>query len=369
MEQDKSIRSSAQRAFSLVSKVWKRKDLPKVPAGERSPKSSPTRQRRSQSLSETPFDIAYIREEPQLNQTSSSTDTVLYLAYGSNLSAETFKGVRGIKPLSQVNVLVPELELTFDLPGIPYTEPCFANTRYRVPPDSKPAQSNDYHKDRWHKGLVGVVYEVTKRDYATIIATEGGGSGYQDIVVDCYEIPSGSKIVDPHPTTAPFKAHTLFAPALPTPKPGKPRSPGGGRIARPDPGYAQPSARYLKLVTDGAEEHSLPLEYRDFLYQIRPYTITSTRQRIGQFVFLSLWMPIIGAMFATSRMLADKNGRLPKWMIAISEAIFAGVWLSYDTFFKRLFGDGERTQRDGDEEEVAVVAQEANEKRPLLDDR
>ena len=57
--------------------------------------------------------------------------TVLYLAYGSNLCAETFQGKRGIKPLAAVNVVVPSLQMTFDLPGIPYAEPCFANTRYR----------------------------------------------------------------------------------------------------------------------------------------------------------------------------------------------------------------------------------------------
>jgi hypothetical protein len=39
---------------------------------------------------------------------------MLYLAYGSNLSNETFRGNRGIKPLSQVNVQVPSLRLTLD---------------------------------------------------------------------------------------------------------------------------------------------------------------------------------------------------------------------------------------------------------------
>ena len=106
--------------------------------------------------------------------TSTSSSTILYLAYGSNLCAETFKGRRGIKPLSAVNVHVPSLDLTFDLPGIPYTEPCFANTRYHLPPSHS---DSDYHKDRWHKGLIGVVYEVTPEDYRTIIATEGGGGG------------------------------------------------------------------------------------------------------------------------------------------------------------------------------------------------
>jgi hypothetical protein len=350
------------RTLPVIRKVWG-KDARKDQTNTPSSLGSPTRSRRSESISETPFDTAQLIEEVRQNNEAAKKETVLYLAYGSNLSAETFKGARGINPLSQVNVLVPSLALTFDLPGIPYSEPCFANTRYRK--ESPQANGNnshkdDYHKDRWHKGLIGVVYEVTKADYATIIATEGGGSGYQDIVVACYELPRGSQTVDPAPHTAPFKAHTLFAPYIP-PGEGSP----GGRISRPDPSYAQPSARYLKLITDGAEEHALPDEYRAFLYGLRPYTITSIRQRLGQFIFLSTWMPIIIAMFAASKLFVDDKGRLPPWMIAVSTAVFRGVWGSYDGFFRGIFGDGERTQereREGDEEGNLA----RSEKLPLL---
>jgi hypothetical protein len=198
--------------------------------------------------------------------TSTSSSTILYLAYGSNLCAETFKGKRGIRPLSAVNVHVPSLDLTFDLPGIPYAEPCFANTRYHLPPSNS---DSDYHKDRWHKGLIGVVYEVTPEDYRTIIATEGGGASYQDVIVPCFPLPAGIKIVDPTPSGAPFDVHTLLSPS------------STGRNQRPDPSYAQASARYLKLITDGAEEHELPSEYKAYLYNIRPYTITTVRQKIG----------------------------------------------------------------------------------------
>ncbi len=346
------------RPFSVIHKVWC-KDAQRYQANTPSSSCSPTSKRRYESLSETPFDTAQLVDEICRNDEAARKDTVLYLAYGSNLSAETFKGARGIKPLSQVNVLVPSLELTFDLPGIPYSEPCFANTRYR----KRSCEPEDYHKDRWHKGLIGVVYEVTKADYATIIATEGGGSGYQDIVVQCYEIPAGTKTVDPHPATAPFKAHTLFAPYLPPSEPGTPPE-GGGRISRPDPSYAQPSARYLKLITDGAEEHALPDDYKSFLYALRPYSITSTRQRLGQFIFLSIWMPIIVAMFAAGRVFVDDKGRLPKWMIRVMAAVFAGVWRSYDGVFRGTFGDGERTQREEGDEEAGVGGR--GEKWPLL---
>lgn len=297
-------------------------------------------------------------------------DTVLYLAYGSNLCAETFQGKRGIKPLAQLNVVVPELVMTFDLAGLPYVEPCFANTRYRKQTTTIPAVTAEsdlekapllnsggsprYHKDGWKKGLVGVVYEVTKEDYAIIIATEGGGASYQDVEVDCYELPVGTDTVpeDPNSSSTPFKAHTLFSPAIPPSPPGQLPPKSGGRISRPDPSYAQASARYLKLITDGADEHQLPAEYKKYLHELRPYTITTTKQELGRFISVTIWSPIVMTIFGLEKFLADKKGKSPAWLVELLGAIFKAVWASYDLFFKGLFGDGERTieedEDDGD---------------------
>jgi hypothetical protein len=279
---------------------------------------------------------------------SSSEKTILYLAYGSNLSAETFKGRRGIKPLSAINVHVPSLDLTFDLAGVPYIEPCFANSRYRD--TSSPPLPNDYHKDHWKKGLIGVVYEVTPEDYRTIIATEGGGASYHDVIVPCYALPKGSKFVDPSPSGARFKAHTLLSP--PTEEShctATARTSSG--INRPDPSYAQASARYLKLITDGGEEHELPAEYMAYLYNLRPYTITTRRQRAGQIVFLALWLPILLAVIGLGSVFADDEGRIPAWLVGIMTGLFKAVWGTYDLVFKRVFGDGERTIYDDDDGE------------------
>lgn len=292
------------------------------------------------SLNEAPLDATAITPSDIL-AAKEKNKTVLYLAYGSNLCNETFRGVRGIKPLSQVNVLVPSLRLTFDLAGIPYAEPCFANSARRVPDAPTPDPSEPhYHKDRWQKGLVGVVYEVTLSDYVHIIATEGGGASYHDILVDCHVLPFADTVPS-HPTTAPFKAHTLFAPTV---RPDEARA--ADRISRPDPSYAQPSARYLKLITDGATECELPAEYQEFLHNIRPYTITTRKQAVGKALFVGIWMPFILMIFAMSRRLQDDKGRAPKWFARLSAMIFAGMWLSYDGVFKKAFGDGERTIGD-----------------------
>ena len=357
-------------------------------------------------------------------------ETILYLAYGSNLCHKTFQGRRGIRPLAQVNVVVPELKLTFDLPGIPYSEPCFANTARRDPsespseslsepppesmpesPDVAPSKTNshlsasekdpllpmngapnshkpkrDYHKDRWHKGLVGVVYEVTPMDYAHIIATEGGGSSYTDILVTCFVLPPSST-VPAHPDGKSFRAHTLFSPASKkprnapanfsglqpyevdpastsannnqdttntstnqTPVPPTPKS----RLHRPDTSYAQPSARYLGLLTTGAAEHSLPAEYRSYLQQIRPYRKTTRPQLVGAFIFMAIWGPVVASLFAMIALFQNEKGRSPPWLTRYSAAVFGAVWKSYDVAFRPVFGEGERTVEDGLDADVAA---------------
>ncbi|KAI9714442.1 MAG: hypothetical protein M1820_000403 [Bogoriella megaspora] len=304
-----------------------------------------------------PKDIPRLASE-RANLEESDRNTFLYLAYGSNLAAETFQGRRGIKPLAQMNVVVPALRLTFDLPGIPYSEPCFANSGRRDPehhrlpfnasskempshPLSNSATKPEYNKDSWKKGLVGVVYEVTPTDYAHIIATEGGGAAYTDILVPCYPLSPDADTVPANPETKPFLAHTLFCPAVPASK-----APRGGRLQRPDTSYAQPSARYLGLITRGAEECQLPLEYRDYLNSIHSYTITTRRQRIGQAAFTTLWGPILAFLFIVLfPRFSDEDGRAPEWIVKLAGVIFSAVWASYDNGFKVLFGDGERTEK------------------------
>jgi len=311
--------------------------------------------RREETLSDVPIDIS--------NFDKNTKGTFLYLAYGSNLCDETFLGMRGIRPLSSINVLVPELRMTFDLPGIPYIEPCFANSARRdqkkeaeskqlhKSTETSPLLSNgkaqkEYRKDSWKKGMVGVVYEVTASDYARIIATEGGGASYHDVLIGCHALSTDQTEPVPWvPENSAFKAHTLFAPGS---EDGDDPPKNGGRIRRPDPSYAQPSARYLKLITDGAKERKLPNEYQDYLDNLQPYTMTTQKQRLGAWVISSTWVPFIMLIFALSRKFSDEKGVSPPWVIMLKQFLFQAVWASYDGFFKAIFGDGERTYEKGD---------------------
>lgn len=334
--------------------------------------------------------------------------TYLYLAYGSNLSAETFLGVRGIRPLSKVNVSAPAFDLTFDLPGIPYREPCFANVaprkhlpdppkppqrppQFPPPPPSRNDDDNDIEKaglfpslppraPTWSKGLIGVVYEVTSEDYATIIRTEGGGAGYLDVQTPVVALPAPIAVPEKPSipeVPRPFLAHTLYQPRLPDAPPDngngdernhndddnapdKPKNKWWYKfvapVRRPEPDYAQASARYLKLITDGAAEHALPDDYQAYLHRLQAYTITQRRQEVGKWLFSLLWLPFFMAVMWFSRLVSDKDGNMPRWMAVTMVVLMNLMWMSYDAVFVKLFGDGERTMEDDDDDDGERVA-------------
>ncbi|KAK5988565.1 Gamma-glutamyl cyclotransferase gliK [Cladobotryum mycophilum] len=280
------------------------------------------------------------------------SETVLYLAYGSNLCAQTFLGARRIRPLSRVNVWAPSLRLTFDLPALPYREPCFANVGHRDPPDESngldfsnipPFEFQEPERE-WKNGLVGVVYEVTQKDYSTILRTEGAGSSYKEIVVPCLPLPPDDEQGgNPAPSISkPFLARTLYAPRTPC---DPDESSWWCKLTsgrhRPE---GQPSARYLKLLADGAREHSLPNAYQQYLRSLQPYVATTLRQKIGGILFIVFWAPPMLVAMGIMRLLVNKRGKAPSWLANLLTVTFNLMWIQYDHFFKPLFGDGERTE-------------------------
>jgi hypothetical protein len=321
----------------------------------------PSASRLEASLKESPFDAAH---------SPIASGTVLYLAYGSNLCYETFQGRRGIHPLTAVNVVVPELKLTFDLPGIPYAEPCFANSARRDAEDAPNPDIEDtvesaasewslvHDHELQHQSLdavapeidnltasqttaqsaplIGVVYEVTAKDYAHIIATEG--STYTDVVVTCTVLPTSHYSNSDSAVTAvgipidkPFKAHTLLAP------PSVVRHSPTGKAA-------QPSLRYLTLCRNGAAEHDLPPEWQAYLGNLQHYEITTVSQKIGRTIFMVMLGPLFLTMVGLRAMFGKSDKGTPKWLGNLVRVAFKTVWITYDWILRPLFGEGERTE-------------------------
>ncbi|KAI1774088.1 hypothetical protein F4818DRAFT_92839 [Hypoxylon cercidicola] len=339
---------------------------------------------------------------PGKSDDTSATSTVLYLAYGSNLSSETFQRVRGTKPVSQINVSAPAFDLAFDLPGLPYWEPCFSNVTPRkipkppipgdppkIPIPPPPSVGFSQEKDvglvkeerpatllpsfppgmpTWSKGLYGVVYEVTQDDYHKIIRTEG--NAYHDILAPCLALPPSLHIPEKPPIPdlpRPFMAHTLYAPRLPDIPDGDGDGSGSGRncsdggdddggdkdkkwwqklllpVRRANQNYAQPSARYLGLIREGAHEHYLPDDYQAYLARLEYYSITTWRQETGRWLLLFMVLPFFALFRVLSCLFAKEDGSVPTWLGAASTVFMNLIWIAYDAIFKPLFGDGEHT--------------------------
>ena len=339
--------SVEESALATLEKVTSRVDPAKPGYIKRKDLPEPSSTRLQATLGEHAFDLQSVTKDGlphEIGAKPEAPKTVFYLAYGSNLCAETFQGHRGVRPISALNVVVPDLSLTFDLPGIPYNEPCFANTKYRKASDGPPIRSSGDAINEvpyWPRGLVGVVYEISLEDFAHVMATEGGGAAYQDVLIDCFPLPQGADHVPAEPTATAFKAHTLYCPVYP---PGKAPPGSNAKSGRANPGYAQPSRRYLKLLIDGANEHSLPLDYRMYLSKLQPYVMTTRGQRNGAFVLNWTWIPILLKVLALQRRFTDEKGRGASWTTPIVTSVFRGIWITYDNFLVRVFGDGERTQ-------------------------
>ncbi|KAG0138352.1 hypothetical protein HOY82DRAFT_512048 [Tuber indicum] len=240
-------------------------------------------------------------------------ETINYLAYGSNLSSATLTGSRRIHPLHITPVRVPSLTLTFTLAGIPYVEPCFANVRPRLPPP----------EEQEERELVGVVYEITRADYARLLETEGAGAGYQEFTVACYPLATSSEIIT---------ARTLLCPEEDTASAGKPTRAGG-----------QPTNRYLELLRAGARERGLPPSYVGYLDGLRAYRITRFRQSVGRIFVLAVWGPLFVLVLLLNHLFA-RGGRAPGWVRAFGRGVMGAAWWCYDAVFVKVFGDGECTE-------------------------
>ena len=256
-----------------------------------------------------------------------------YLGYGSNMCEQSFLKRRGIKPLRSLVVYAPSIRLEMSLPGLPWAEPRFANIGLLSKEEQIPWDESSERP--WGNGLVGVAYLVTLDDMAKIFATEGGGSSYKIIQVECEEIGKGEmgeKVL----------ANTLYS------------------SKRQRTQLGQASARYMNLLITGAKgqecvashcymtdemsaEKSLPESYITHLQDIDVYRRTSIRQTIALVLIGLVALPTIIPLFTLARLLRNKSGGSPGWVIWTSEKVFKGIWGVHDLLLSPLLGSGEVT--------------------------
>ncbi|OJJ45962.1 hypothetical protein ASPZODRAFT_17392 [Penicilliopsis zonata CBS 506.65] len=245
-------------------------------------------------------------------------DTLWYFAYGSNISHDKFVGSRGIHPLAEAHVRLPGWALEMSIPGFPYREPAFASIQ----------PGRDGHDGKQTIDVQGTAYLVTRAQYASIIASEGGGIAYREVVVwaealhdEDVQHLGGQRIM----------VYTLT-----------------NAMTRIPQGRA--SMRYLHMITSAAEDIPFDEAYHKFLAALRPYTPPQTRkQKAGAAMFWLLWTPIITMMEKTIARTVDldKGGNAPNWVAVLMRFVVAALWFSHDWVFAPLFGRGDGVDEAG----------------------
>jgi len=110
-----------------------------------------------------------------------------YLAYGSNMKSSSMHQ-RKIEPLSTKTVIVPTHYVTFDVFGIPYSEPCYASIE-QLPDGGKGKLQLQHHKECFDvPPLCGVAHLLTSADFHRLLITEGSGVVYDLIELEAYEL-------------------------------------------------------------------------------------------------------------------------------------------------------------------------------------
>ncbi|KAK9761272.1 hypothetical protein K7432_013945 [Basidiobolus ranarum] len=232
------------------------------------------------------------------------------------MSKDVLTGRRLVKPVRSVPVFVPGYYLSFDHPGMPYTEPGFASIR-TLPKGSEATSEESFFpatRSKYNGAPVvhGVAHWITNEDFLKVQLSEGGGGstefGYQVVMVKC-ESYTGEKIV----------AHTLMT---------------HDHCARP----SLPSNRYLNILRVGSKEHEVNPEYQKYLNDVLPFEAHSWTQKIGRYIFFLILIPIFGPVLLSKAF--RKKEQMPLmfhwWLHFLSHFI----WTLHDLIYEPLLGNG-----------------------------
>ncbi|KAL5453656.1 hypothetical protein PMIN07_007881 [Paraphaeosphaeria minitans] len=253
-----------------------------------------------------------------------------YLAYGSNMKSSSMHG-RKIVPLRTKIVSVPTHYFTFDVFGIPYSEPCYASIEQF--PDGGRGKLQLQHKRECIDvpPLCGIAHLLTPADFHRLLITEGSGVVYDLIDLEAHELSEKRRA-----TGVKLTAYTLKA--------KWPQRPNG-----------TPSARYLNLFLEGAKENNLPPQYIQYLESFpRYHKIEGSKRTYGQLVFDAGWRPFLKRLVRLTTWRVDEDGNCPIFIAVLIVWLYQLMWSYHDYVHSPVFGRG-----DG-EKLIWTMAQEAD---------
>ncbi|CAD6564763.1 MAG: hypothetical protein ASARMPREDX12_004426 [Alectoria sarmentosa] len=252
-----------------------------------------------------------------------SAEKVWYFAYGSNMLTSVMRN-RGITTLAKEMVVVPSHVLSFDVFGVPYSEPAMASITRKEEFLRSDQGKADHHLPPVH----GVAYLISHADYLRLLVSEGAGTAYEEVDLEAVPIQNteegeGDKGEEPIKV---LKVHALIA-KYPFRQNFSPR----------------PATRYLNLLIQGAAEHGLPASYQTYLHSLPAFTKnTSKRAAIGGSIFHFLWMPPIQRVMRWIKGANIlENGRSQKWTGTVVWIMFTAMWLHHDWIHARIWGRGD----------------------------
>ena len=129
---------------------------------------------------------------------------IWYFAYGSNIMQSVMDS-RGLTPCAVERVVVPSYILTFDVFGVPYSEPAMASIAKRSVVHEEVDQPE-------RPAVHGVAYLLSQAQYRELIVSEGAGMAYVEVEVDATVLSSEPQRVIVTRTLAakyPFRPNAL----------------------------------------------------------------------------------------------------------------------------------------------------------------
>ncbi|OAQ61128.2 gliotoxin biosynthesis protein GliK [Pochonia chlamydosporia 170] len=229
-----------------------------------------------------------------------------YIGYGSNMKGSSMKS-RSITPLATEVITVPTHYVTFDIFGVPYSEPCYASIAEF--PHNGSTKLDLIHSNYRTRvpALCGVAHLLTLSDFHRLLVTEGSGVVYDIITVQAYRLDNSRK-----PVGLPFTGYTLKA--------KWPQRPNG-----------IPSARYMRLFIDGAKENKFGKEYIEYLENFPAYhKVEGPGRTYGQLVFDLGWRPFLKRLIRLTTWNVDKDGNCPVYIAFIIVWLYKFMWFYHD---------------------------------------
>lgn len=232
------------------------------------------------------------------------------------MASSVLGGQRKIYPAQQVPASMDEYALSFDLLGIPYSEPAMANL---MPRDSR-------HRLPVH----GVACLISQSDFERIVATEGAGVAYVTLCARARTISSEAQDIDVYTLVSRKPAARARCPSVRY----LVRAPGSCSLL--------PLTVIQGLLVSGANDHNLPLAYQEMLVHQRTFQpSTSPRYRAGKWTFDMFWLRVQRLLQISIIKCRDEHGYLPRWFLIIFDTLLFTMWAYHDLVHAMLWGRGD----------------------------